>query len=165
VNITQVNPFWAPAIPGSKWIGPISSGVQPQAGGIYIYSFRFCLCPLPNGVSTIPANLSFHVYADDAFTAKLNGNVIGQKLTGWSFTSASPPAPAGQAAAPGGTVVNATASFKCDNVLTFEVQNGGTNPTPTGLDVYGTISGYFGQPAFPSAGQPCPCAASHEPTA
>ena len=124
--------------------------------GTYVYAYRFCLCPLLNGEKTEPGSLTLHVYADDAFVAKLNGNVIGQKLTGWSFTSSSPPAPKGSVTAAGGTLVTAKVNFQCDNVLTFEVKNGMVSPT--GLDVFGTITGYFGPQPIPEPGRPCNCA-------
>jgi hypothetical protein len=156
VPVVPVNPYWAPAIPGSKWIGPsANAGSAGLAIGTYVYSYRFCLCPLLNGQKTEPGSLTLRVYADDAFTAKLNGVIIGQKLTGWSFTSSSPPAPQGSAAAPGGTLVTAQVNFQCDNVLTFEVRNGMVSPT--GLDVFGTITGYFGPQPIPEPGRPCNC--------
>ena len=156
VLVAPINPFWSPAIAGSKWVGPATnagSGSFPI--GIYVYTYRFCLCPLLNGEKTEPGSLTLRVYADDSFVAKLNGNVIGQKLTGWSFTSSSPPAPQGSVTAAGGTLVTAKVNFQCDNVLTFEVRNGMVSPT--GLDVFGTITGYFGPQPIPEPGRPCNC--------
>jgi hypothetical protein len=156
VPIAQKHPLWSNPIPGSQWVGPTAnSGLASLPVGWYTYSYRFCLCSLLPGEKTEPGSLTLHVYADDAFIAELNGVNIGQKLTGWSFTSSSPPAPKGSAAAPGGTLITAKVPFRCDNVLTIKVQNGVVSPT--GLDVLGTITGYFGNPAIPAPGRACEC--------
>ena len=149
-------------ISGSKWIGPsVNAAGNTPVGGVYIYTYHLgCLCDLPKGVTNIPALLSLHVYADDAVKVRLNNNLIAQKNTGWSFRSG-PPAPAADAAPAGGLPVTASSFFHtgcADNVLTFEVTNGAAGPT--GLDVYGTMSGYFHQPG---AGIPCPCGGPRNP--
>ena len=60
-------------------------------GGVYIYTYHLgCLCDLPKGVTNVPALLSLHVYADDAVKVRLNGNLIAQKNTGWSFVPVRP---------------------------------------------------------------------------
>ena len=146
-------------ISGSKWIGPSVNAASTGAGGLFIYTYHLgCLCDVPKGVPTVPAFLSLRVFADDAITVKLNGFPIAQKTTGWSFRNG-PPAPPADAAPAGGLPVTASSHFRTgceDNVLTFEVTNG--SPGATGLDVYGSISGYFRQ------GGPCPCGGPRDPT-
>jgi hypothetical protein len=145
-------------IPGSKWIGPSVNAASTAPGGVFIYTYHLgCLCDLPKGVATVPAFLSLHVFADDAVKVRLNNNLIAQKNTGWSFRNG-PPAPAADGAPAGGLPVTASSFFHTgcvDNVLTFEVTNGSQGPT--GLDVYGSISGYFRQ-------GPCPCEGPYNPT-
>jgi hypothetical protein len=162
-TVAPTHSLWQ-TIPGSKWIGPsVNAAGNTPAGGVYTYTYHLgCLCDLPKGVTNVPALLSLHVYADDAVKVYLNNNLIAQKNTGWSFRSG-PPAPAADAAPPGGLPVNATSFFHTgceDNVLRFEVTNGSQGPT--GLDVYGTMSGYFRQPG---AGVPCPCGGPRDPAA
>jgi hypothetical protein len=160
-------PSWAPALPGSQWISNVgNAGTYPGvAPGQYVYRYHFCLCELPQGSSgPVPAVLSLKVLSDNQFTAWLNGNQIGQNLatdttpfmyptsipnvvsffqvgdnelkfivtnlpfgqenTGWQSGRHAAPHPVqsqaaqAQAAAPGGN-------------------------NPSGLDVAGTISGYF----------------------
>src|ERR1700733_4673765 len=142
-------PSWA-SIAGTRWIGPAAdAGTASYPGGKYVYSFHFCLCGTPQGVNAVPAALSLKVLADDGFTAKLNGNPIGQS-TGSAFFAPT-------------TINLASTYFKAcnDNYLTFEVTNwsGGGGPQ-TGLDVSGWISGYFNQPTY---GSPCKCKGSPPP--
>lgn len=152
VPVVPKHPLWAPPLPGSQWIGPHhNSASASEPGGDYVYEYRFCLCPLPNGTKIVPATLSLRIWADDGFRATLNGSpVLAQHTGGWGFTT-SPPAPNGLGAPPGGTAMVTSSYFlPCNNVLRFVVNN--ASGSPTGLDVYGTISGYF-QDTPP--GQPC----------
>jgi len=149
--INPVNGAWS-TVGGSKWIGNVASAGQTnQPGGTYVYTYHLgCLCPLPPHVTHVPVTMSLQVYADDDFTAKINGAVIGQHNGGWSFANLTSLGPI-------------TAQFvpACDNVLTIEVRNwDGVSPaftdtpppgapgSPTGLDAMGTISGYFVSPPF-----------------
>jgi hypothetical protein len=146
VPVNPVNPSWL-TVPGSKWIASSSkAGQSGQPGGTYVYTYHLgCLCPLPPHVSALPVTMSLQIYADDGFIAKLNGAVIGQHTTGYGFDHLT-------------TLSPITVQFlpACDNVLTIEVQNWdgvssvftnspppGAPGSPTGLDVEGTISGYF----------------------
>ncbi len=142
-------PSWA-SIAGTRWIGPAANaGTASYPGGKYVYSFHFCLCGTPQGVNAVPAALSLKVLADDGFTAKLNGNPIGQS-TGSAFFAPT-------------TINLASTYFKAcdDNYLTFEVSNWtGGSGSQTGLDVSGWISGYFNQPA---PGNRCRCKGSPPP--
>jgi hypothetical protein len=160
--VVPTHQLWQ-TIPGSRWIGPsVNAAGGSPVGGVYIYTYHLgCLCDLPKGVQTVPALLSFHMFADDAVTVKLNNFPIASKTTGWSFRNG-PPAPAADAAPAGGIPVTASSHFNTgceDNILTFEVKNGSQGPT--GLDVFGTISGYFHQPGY---GAPCPCGGPRNPT-
>ncbi|HEY0383795.1 MAG TPA: hypothetical protein VGC72_16500 [Candidatus Elarobacter sp.] len=153
--VTPKHQLWD-LIPGSKWIGPSATASASAPAGVYIYTYHLgCLCDVPKGIQSVPASLSLRVLADDAIVVKLNNFPIFTKTTGWSFRNG-PPAPPADAAPIGGFPVNVTSAHfntGCeDNVLTFEVTNGLTGPT--GLDVLGTMSGYFHQP---SPGKPCPC--------
>jgi len=156
VPVIPKHQLWANPLPGSQWIGPHqSSASASEPGGKYVYEYRFCLCPLPNGVKTVSATLSLHVWADDGFRATLNGSpVLAQHTGGWGFTT-SPPAPPGLGAPAGGTpMVTSSYFLPCNNVLRFVVDN--APGSPTGLDVYGTISGYFQDtpPGKPCCGRP-----------
>jgi hypothetical protein len=157
--VVPTHPLWQ-IINGSKWIGPsVNAAGSTPIGGLYVYTYHLgCLCDVPKGVSAVPAFLSLRVFADDAITVRLNGFPILQKNTGWSFRNG-PPAPPADAAPAGGLPVTASSHFRTgceDNILTFEVTNGSQGPT--GLDVYGSFSGYFRQ------GGPCPCGGPHDPT-
>src|SRR5665213_75974 len=146
VPVVPKHPAWAAPLPGSQWIANVANAGQAgQPGGTYIYTYHFCLCQLPGGIKTVPASLTLHIYADDDFVAKLNGVQIAQKTGGYGFNMP-----------PGGTPVSiASTNFtQCDNVLTFEVHNMLNALSPTGLDVAGSVSGYF-QDVAP--GKPCPC--------
>lgn len=146
VMINPINPAWQ-TVPGSKWIGNVvNAGQSGQPGGTYVYTYHLgCLCPLPPRVTAVPVTMSLQIYADDGFIAKLNGFPIGQHTTGYGFNHLSSLGPI-------------TVHFMpaCDNILTIEVQNWdgvssvftntpppGAPGSPTGLDVMGTISGYF----------------------
>lgn len=159
-------PYWAPAPSGSQWISSAgSAGTYPGvAPGQYVYRYHFCLCQLPQGSSgPVPAALSLKVLSDNQFTAWLNANQIGQNLatdtTPFMYPTIIQNVSAG--------------FFQAgDNELKFIVTNGffgqentgsqsgrlahpiassgphtqaasvqGSNPS--GLDVAGTISGYF----------------------
>ena len=167
-TINPINSAWS-TLPGSRWIGNVSSAGQTnQPGGTYVYTYHLgCLCALPERVSNVPVTMSLQVYADDDVTVKLNGFPIGQHTGGYGFNHVT-------------TLNTITVHFypACDNILTFEVPNWdgvstGHNPvplvvshgasstaraaipnnssasspagpgSPAGLDVYGTISGYF----------------------
>jgi hypothetical protein len=155
VVISPTNSFWS-QISGTQWIGPgANAGLNSgYPGGLYVYSYHFCLCGAPKGIP-FPATLSLHVLADDDFDVELNGNLIGSHSGGWGFAT-TPPAPQNAGVPAGGVAINVTSTnFRaCDNVLTFKVHNmAGTN-SPTGLDVSGSITGFFAQP-MPRV--PCPC--------
>jgi hypothetical protein len=151
--VVNPTPSWS-TLPGSHWIASSpNAGVSPVPGGWYIYQYHLgCLCGLPDGVKNVPASLNLHIYADDGFIADLNGAVIAQQMTGYAFIKP-----------PGGTpAVNVSTDFEpaCDNVLTIKVKNwdgqsdnGTTGPgSPSGLDVFGTVSGYFQE----NDGRRCP---------
>jgi hypothetical protein len=146
VVVNPIHSLWQ-TVPGSQWIAnSAGAGANGQEKpGTYIYSYHFCLCGLPSRIQQVPASLSLRIFADDDFVAKLNSVPIAQKTGGWGFNSP-----------PGGTVANVVSTnFKpCDNVLTFEVHNAPNMLSPTGLDVAGTISGYFRDQPFDV---PCPC--------
>jgi hypothetical protein len=152
VAVVPKHPIWANPLPGSQWIGPhANSASASEPGGKYVYEYHFCLCPLPKGVQSVPATLNMNIWADDDFTASVDGQVVAQHLGGWGFTT-SPPAPPGKGAPAGGTTAVSTRLHECDNVIRIEVIN--APGSPTGLDVLGSISGYF-QDVPP--GKPCPC--------
>jgi hypothetical protein len=132
------------ALTGSVWIGPhVWSGTKGEPPGKYVYSYHFCLCPLPPGVeATFPATLTLAVKSDDGFTATLNHINIGAGNSVTVPTNISVPA----------------SDFKCDNVLAITVTNekGPKGYSATGLDVAGSLSGYFPTPP-PPPGASCPC--------
>lgn len=134
VQETSLPSVWAPAIGASHWIGPAANTTGP--GGNYTYTYSFCLCSLPKGVSRIPAAMYLTILADDGFRAYLNGNSF-LNPTGSTYATPISGSPAPSHFVPG------------LNHLVIVVKNyGGTrkNPTstPTGLDVSGWIAGYFG---------------------
>jgi hypothetical protein len=156
VLVSSPSPYWL-TILGSRWIANDASAGQGQPGGVYVYSYHFCLCPGVKGVP-FPATMSLKVFADDGFVAKLNGNPIGSHPGGWGFAT-SPPAPSGAGSPSTGTPINVASQYfrACDNVLTFEVTNDLTTTSPTGLDVYGSVNGYF----LPTDSRgTCPCKGS-----
>jgi hypothetical protein len=182
--IGNPNSAWS-TVPGSKWIGNVSTaGQSNQPGGTYVYTYHLgCLCGLPDRITSVPASLYLNVYADDDVTVKLNGAVIAQHTGGYGFSNLTHAAQ-----------ISVDFQQMCDNVLTFEVPNwdgvstgphpigpvtklpnangsaaraaqapqiplahpiGPNSPpgSPTGLDVYGSVSGYF---ADTPEGQHCP---------
>ncbi|HEX3091772.1 MAG TPA: hypothetical protein VHW72_04055, partial [Candidatus Angelobacter sp.] len=45
VILTPPNGLYAPALPGSAWVGPTAgSGLDDLPVGNYVYEFKFCLC-------------------------------------------------------------------------------------------------------------------------
>lgn len=185
--ISNPNSAWS-TVPGSKWIGNVSTaGQSNQPGGTYVYTYHLgCLCGLPDRVTSVPASLFLKVYADDDVTVKLNGAVIGQHTGGYGFSNLT-------------NVTQISVNFQqmCDNILTFEVPNWdgistgpqpvgpaslspnansstarvaqrpraplaqlpNQNPapgSPTGLDVYGSVSGYFVDAPDDRHCPPCP---------
>ena len=65
---------WAPAIIGTNWINPSTSGTGGQSFGIYAYTYttRFDL----SGFDPTTAALSGVLQADDTVTLFLNGNQV-----------------------------------------------------------------------------------------
>jgi hypothetical protein len=159
IPIVPKHGLWAVPLPGSQWVGnDVHAGQAGEPGGDYVYEYHFCLCPLPGGIKTVPASLALRVWADDNIKVTLNNSpVLASHLTGWSFTT-SPPAPPNVGSPPGGLPLSVISNYflPCNNVLRFTVTNG--PGSPTGLDVAGTISGYFQNVA---PGKPCPCGPDH----
>ena len=133
VVMTLPSPAWHAAFGQSHWIGPAAAYMNYEPGGNYTYTYRFCLCSLPQGVTgSVPAAMFVSVLADDDFCAYLNNTSFLCKTGGSGFvnpTFGSPP----------------TSDFVFGtNVLTIVVHNELDGLTPTGLDASGWIAGYFG---------------------
>jgi len=135
-------PYYASPPPGAHWIGNKATdgtyaGVNTAAGGQYTYTTHLCLCGAPPKLPLAVA-MSLRVYSDNQFTGYVNAHNIGSSSGPSNFSS--------------GTIISSVnpAFFHAGaNVLTFVVTN--EPHTPTGLLVFGSISGYFQQP-----GVPCP---------
>jgi hypothetical protein len=134
VPVNPKNAGWHIPFQGSQWIATsVHDGTAyGPPGGPYTYTYKFCLCGLPKGVtSAFPASLSLSVLSDNSFVAYLNGNQIGANPSATAFTTPM-------------AVTNASQYFQAgSNSLTFVVSN--QPNSPTGLDVSGWISGYFCQ--------------------
>ncbi|HEY0612998.1 MAG TPA: hypothetical protein VGC96_00090 [Candidatus Elarobacter sp.] len=122
---------WAVQMPGSHWIGPdMYSSASSRPVGHYIYSYHFCLCSVPAGYWAAPS-LSMKVLSDNEFTATLNGTAIPNGSSPWSPTFQVPTLV---------TSVPPAAFHPGDNLLRIDVYN---SAGMTGLDVLGSITGYF----------------------
>lgn len=163
-------PYWAQALSGSQWISSAAgAGTYPGvAPGQYVYRYHFCLCQLPPGSSgPVPAALSLKVLSDNQFTAWLNGNQIGQNLATDTTPFTYPTVISGVQAS-----FFQAGDNELKFIVTNEGPVGQQNPNspiarlaiprptsshaaraqaasaqdynnPSGLDVAGTISGYF----------------------
>jgi hypothetical protein len=129
VVLSPKHPSWYGPLTGSQWIGVGNPATTGRPAGDYTYTYHFCLCDKPPGLSAFPAAMSLQVLSDNGFKAYLNNHLLVTHMAAYSFQA--PP-----------TVVTATpASFQSgDNELKIVVTN---NEGPTGLDVAGYVSGYF----------------------
>lgn len=109
---------WQPALPGSRWIGPLSSPT-----GFYTYQSCFCM---NDGFSTPMLDLS--ILGDDQVTAV-------------TLNACKLPGPPGGNSNTGAPVHVQTSDLSCFlpgmNCLYITVQNG---PPPTSLDVAGKVT-------------------------
>lgn len=143
VTVTPPNPAWAPALPGSAWVGPsAASGTSNLPGGLYVYEFRFCLCRQEQGQQPV---LSLLFFSDNGATVSLNGKFILSPFTpaNNSFQHPSGPFPVVYA---GPLAANDPKFRPCPqiNTLTVAVQNqegSDQKGTPTGLDAILNITG------------------------
>ena len=150
-----------------------SAGQTNQPGGTYVYTYHLgCLCGLPDRVTSIPASLSLSVYGDDDVTVKLNGVAIGQHTGGYGFSNitnvsqisvnfqarcdniltfevpnwdgvSTGPHPNGPVTLPPNPN-SSTARAARPAPIPLATFNPSAPPgSPTGLDVAGTVSGYF----------------------
>ncbi len=149
------------------------AGQNNVPGGTYVYTYHLgCLCGVPKPLSNVPVTLTLQVYADDDVTVKLNGNVIGQHTGGYGFnhlTALGPitahfypacdniltfevpnwdgvslgrPAPL---AVPVSANTAARIARAIPNATPASAPSSAPMPpgSPAGLDVVGTIAGYF----------------------
>lgn len=148
--VSAPNVGYAPALPGSQWIGPSANSGNDwsAAGGVYKYSIHICLCTAPAGVP-LPVAAQLSVLADNGFKAKLNNNAIPGAANAGPYAFHNP-----------ATTFSIPASMfqPGDNVLTIEVSNDPSSPTA--LDVSGWIAGYFQEIPY---GQHCPSYSSYPP--
>lgn len=148
VVITPPSTAWSTitGFAGIKWIGPTAgSGTGTLAGGPYVYSKSFCLCPANPAAPNAPvaATLTLQVLADNNFTVWLNGTQIGQ----------SPGYPTNVVAFKKQTTITTTKYFKtCQNTIAIKVVN--QPSSPTGLEASATLSGMV---AKANADGVCPC--------
>lgn len=138
-------PYYPITLPNSKWIGHLATdgtganNVMPATGN-WVYTYHFCLCGLPPKLpnQSFPATMSLSIVSDNGWTAYLN------RYNGHPSAIGSFPSVNSQASFLASHSVTApSANFVAgDNVLEIDVNNDGG---PTGLDVAGTISGFFQQ--------------------
>ena len=76
INTAALNPLWAVAPPGSRWIGPVAAG--SHVGGPYVYKMLFNF-PAATGLIT------GFVASDDSFNLKLNGvSIVAVGSNAWT---------------------------------------------------------------------------------
>ena len=147
-TLVSVTPVWAPAIPGSSWVGisavagPTGT-VNPQFG---IYTFTV---DLGSGLAGYSGSIG--VLADDTASVSLNGTLLmgfGGGLDGHCESTGIDCLTVTNVVLPG-------AAFSAgDNLLTFQVLQAGGGPAgatgdPSGLDFAGSISNGPGLPGVP----------------
>ncbi len=150
VILTPPNPGYAPALPGSAWVGPTAgSGLGDLPVGDYVYEFKFCLCHEKKQQQQ--PILSLLLFSDNpTVSVALNGGPSLISPTP-SVSFASPPGPF-PVVFPGSVAPHGVGVFRpCPeiNTLAITVNNEGG---PTGLDAILNISG-----AAASADGDCDC--------
>lgn len=115
--LSQPDPAWAGAQPGSIWVRPVA-----EAAGDYTYKLEFKLC---SGFRN--PNLNMSLLADDFIkSVSLNGKQILSSQSPGPNYNITP------------IVCSATQFFKTGmNVLLITVHNSGKRKNPTGLNIHG----------------------------
>lgn len=149
VVLTPPNSNYAPALPGSAWVGPTAdSGIDDPPAGDYVYEFKFCLCHKQHNQNPL---LSLLFFSDNStISVTLNG---GPSLISPTpdVSFANPPGPF-SIVFPGPVAAHGVGTFRpCPevNTLAITVNN---ESGPTGLDAILSIIG-----ATASADGDCDC--------
>jgi hypothetical protein len=138
VILTPPNGLYAPALPGSAWVGPTAgSGLDDLPVGNYVYEFKFCLCHASHHQIH---HLSLLFFSDNpTVSVTLNGgSSLIAPTPSVSFTNPPGPFPV---MFPGTAEPHGVGKFRpCPevNTLAITVDNEGG---PTGLDAILSISG------------------------
>jgi hypothetical protein len=138
VILTPPNGLYAPALPGSAWVGPTAgSGLDDLPVGNYVYEFKFCLCHASHHQIH---HLSLLFFSDNpTVSVTLNGGPsLIAPTPSVSFTNPPGPFPV---MFPGTAEPHGVGKFRpCPevNTLAITVDNEGG---PTGLDAILSISG------------------------
>jgi len=149
VILTPPNGLYAPALPGSDWVGPTAgSGIDDLPVGNYVYEFKFCLCRANHHQIH---HLSLLFFSDNpTVSVSLNGGPsLISPTPSVSFTNPPGPFPV---MFPGTAVPHGIGKFRpCPevNTLAITVDNEGG---PTALDAILSISG-----AIASTDGDCDC--------
>lgn len=138
VVLTPPNPSYAPALPGSAWVGPTAgSGVDNLPIGNYVYEFKFCLCRAEQGQHPVLSVLLFSDNETNSVTLNGGPNLISPTP---SVSFAHPPGPF-PVVFTGSVTPHANGAFRpCPevNTVAITVDNEGG---PTGLDAILSITG------------------------